>query len=97
MAEPGRSIGRSEEHQKQRAIGLVLGGGSAAFRPLHDRVALGRAQVPPTRPAAFSQADFKKRELIRHRYRLSLLRLSLLRSTGSSVHEKVFETSNNWE
>jgi hypothetical protein len=44
------------------------------------------------RPAALSQADFKKGELIRHGYRLSLLFRA-----GSNVHEIGFETTNDWE
>ncbi|MEH2593088.1 hypothetical protein V1278_000001, partial [Bradyrhizobium sp. AZCC 1577] len=68
------------------------GGSPAAFRPLHDGLALGRAEMPATCPAAFSQADLKKRELVWHRYGLSVLR-----SASSSVHEKGFETTNNWE
>jgi hypothetical protein len=67
MTGPGRSIGRCQQHQKQRAVGLVPGGDPAAFRSLHDGAAFGRAEVPPTGPTAFSQADFKKRKLLRHR------------------------------
>ena len=48
-------------------MGLVLGGGPAAFRALHDGVALDRAEVPPAPPAAFPHADLKKGELLRHR------------------------------
>jgi hypothetical protein len=59
---------------------------------MHDGAAIGRAELPPACPAAFSQADLKKRKLLRHR-----CRPSLLRGTGSNVHEKGFETPNNWE
>ena len=48
-------------------MGLVLGGGPAAFRALHDDVALDRAEIPLAHPAAFPHADFKKGELFRHR------------------------------
>jgi hypothetical protein len=53
-------------------------------------MALGRAQVPPARPTAPSQADFKKRELLLHR-------LSRLLQTASSINEKRFETTNDRE
>jgi hypothetical protein len=67
MTERWRSIGRCQEHQKQRAMALVLGCGPACFRPLHDGAAFGRAELPPTCPAAFSQADLKKWKLLGHR------------------------------
>jgi hypothetical protein len=56
-----------------------------------DGTAIGRAKLPSTSPAAFSQADLKKRKLL-HRYRLSLLS-----ATGSNVHEKGFERRNDRE
>jgi hypothetical protein len=90
MPEPGRLISRSQQHQKKRAIGLVSSGDPAAFRSLHDGTVIGLAKPPSTGPASFSQADFKKRKLLQHRYRLSLLR-----GTGSNVHEKGFERPNN--
>ncbi|MET3842010.1 MULTISPECIES: hypothetical protein [Bradyrhizobium] len=64
---------------------LVPGGGPAAFRALQDGATIGRADLPPKSPAAFSQANFKKGKLIRHCYRLSLLR-----GAGSTVTEKRF-------
>jgi hypothetical protein len=47
-------------------MALVPGGGPAAFRALHDGAAIGRAKLPPTSLAAFSQADLKTWELLRH-------------------------------
>jgi hypothetical protein len=40
-------------------MALVPGGGSAGFRALHDGAAIGRAELPPTSPTAFVQADLK--------------------------------------
>jgi hypothetical protein len=68
LGRPSRGVtGRSQQHQKQRAIALVPGGGPASFRSLHDGAAIGRAQAPPAGPAALSQSNFKKRKLLRHR------------------------------
>jgi hypothetical protein len=52
-------------YRADRAL-FLMGGGPASFRSLHDGAAIGRAQVPPAGPAALSQSDFKKRELLRH-------------------------------
>jgi hypothetical protein len=71
-------------------MALVPGGGSAGFRALHDGAAIGRAELPPTSPTAFVQADLKKWKLLRHPYRLSML----LRA-GSSVNKKGFEITND--
>jgi hypothetical protein len=60
------SVDRPKPAASETARCLVPGGGPASFRSLHDGVALGRAQVPPARPAALSQTDFEKRELLRH-------------------------------
>jgi hypothetical protein len=90
MIEPGQPRRRSQQHQKKRAIGLILGGGAAAFRSLHDDMAVGRAQAPPARAAAFSEADIKKRKSVRHRYSLS----PLLHEGSTTVNEKRFETAN---
>ncbi|MGY4427855.1 hypothetical protein ACVWWO_000332 [Bradyrhizobium sp. F1.13.1] len=62
---------RNQQHQEKRTIGLVACGGPASFRTLHDDMAVGRAQVPPARAAAFSEVDIEKRKSVRHRYRLS--------------------------
>jgi hypothetical protein len=52
--------GRSQQHQKQRAIGLVPGGGPAALRSQHDGAAVGRAQAPAAGPATLSQLNFER-------------------------------------
>jgi hypothetical protein len=73
-------------------MALVLGGGPAACRPLHDGMALSRAQAPPTCPAAFSQADLKKWKLLGHR-----IICLCFGAQVQTVNEKRFETPNNWE
>ena len=43
---PSHSIRCPQELEKERPIGVVLGRGSASFRPLHDRHSPRRAHAP---------------------------------------------------
>jgi hypothetical protein len=61
-------MGRGDQHQKQRAMGLVLGGGPAAFRSKHERPPIGRAQIPPARSTAWSQMNLEERQVVGHRF-----------------------------
>jgi hypothetical protein len=53
------------QHQEERSIGFVSGGGSAAFRAQHDDTPFGRANAPPVFATALVQHDLKDGKLIR--------------------------------
>ena len=66
---PGDYVGRAQQHQEERAIGLVSGGGPAAFRPEHDDLAFGRTNAPTPNPPPLFQHGFKDRQLMSRHFR----------------------------
>ena len=52
----------AQQHQEKRPIGLVSGGGSAAFRALHDDLPFGRTNAPSPYAATLFQQGFKDRQ-----------------------------------
>jgi hypothetical protein len=73
-------------------MALVPGGGPTACRSLHDGLAVGRAQAPPTASAALSQVNFEQRELLGHR----IICLCFAAQVQLLLKNR-FETATNWE
>jgi hypothetical protein len=57
--QPDRLIRRGQQQQEEGPVGLIAGGGSAAFRTMHDDIPLGCANAPLPISAALLQDLFK--------------------------------------
>jgi hypothetical protein len=87
-------IWSAEQHQEERPISLVFGGGSTALRTEHNYLPFGGAQAPSPYAAALFQEQFKNREFIRHcdcSLVLGLVSFELV--VGSKVYSKSGRTA----
>lgn len=65
-ARQARAVGRMQQQEKQRALGLVPGGRPAGLKARHDGDTLRRAHAPPPSAAALPQHHVKGWKSIRH-------------------------------
>jgi hypothetical protein len=59
-----QSIRRGQQQLEECPVSFVFGGGSAAFRTLHDDLPFGCAHAPPPSSAALLYGEFKDWKLI---------------------------------